>query len=248
MDDGVLLLRGILPLSIKILADKRASCVAQNDTVRINHGHDLEDKVISQNSCTDRRSHEVVDDTFHHVGGSGFTRMHPRADDDTFLIFHLLLVIREGRDGQQIAGISGVRLAQHLPSESVLSLWVLFELCKVSLKIRVGVWVTMRKVDGIAIMVKLDAEGQRVVVTAWLLLLDRILVVANVLADSLPASSGEHRFLVGVHQRLHTVVVQTIGLQEVDDVEPIGTASTRILKAEIEPLVVDLSIIIWLQN
>ena len=84
--------------------------------------------------------------------------------------------------------------------------------------------------------------------TAWLLLLDRILVVANVLADSLPASSGEHRFLVGVHQRLHTVVVQTIGLQEVDDVEPIGTASTRILKAEIEPLVVDLSIIIWLQN
>ena len=106
----------------------------------------------------------------------------------------------------------------------------------------------MGEVDGVAVMVELDAEGERVVMAAGLLLLDGILVVAHVFSHSLPAPSREHGLFVRIHQRLHSVVVQAVRLQKIYNIKSIGPASSRVLQSEIEPLVVYFGVVVRLQN
>lgn len=76
----------------------------------------------------------------------------------------------------------------------------------------------MSEVDGVFVVLRLDAERQGVV-PARGFAAQRVLVVAHVLADSLPTLTGVLGFFIRVHQRFHSVVVETIRFEQVDDVE-----------------------------
>ena len=95
----------------------------------------------------------------------------------------------------------------------------------------------MSKEHCVVVMVELDAEGQGVVVASYLLL-DRVLVVADVLSCSLPSSSIDLGVFLRVDQGLHPMVIKTIWLQQVDDVESIRPPSPCILQPKVEPLAV----------
>jgi hypothetical protein len=44
------------------------------------------------------------------------------------------------------------------------------------------------------------------------------------------------------------MIVQTVGLEEVDDVESVGATRLRIFEPEVEPLIVDLRVVVWLED
>ena len=106
----------------------------------------------------------------------------------------------------------------------------------------------MSKVNGVAIVFELHGPGESVVMPRRPLPRNLVLVVANVFARSLPSFACLLRGNLRVHQRLHAVIVQTVRLQEIDDVESVRPACLRVLQTEVEPLIVCLRIVIWLQD
>ena len=44
------------------------------------------------------------------------------------------------------------------------------------------------------------------------------------------------------------MIVETVGLEQVDYVESVGSTSSSVTKLKVKPLIIDFSKIIWLQN
>lgn len=113
----MLFARRILPLSVQVLANECAPRISEDDSVRIDHRHYLEDVIVSQYPGADARTDQVVDDALLHVGSASLTWVHPRRNYDCLLLLHLLLVIAECRDREKIARIACIRLAEHFALE-----------------------------------------------------------------------------------------------------------------------------------
>lgn len=192
-------------------------------------------------------SDQIINYTFHHIGGSGLTWVHSGAQDDSLLLFHSLLWITKRSNRQHINLIPSVTLAQHFSSKPIFSQLVIFQVAEISLQVSIGVWVAVRKVHGVFIMVKLHSKGQSVIMSSELLL-QGILIVTDVFAYSLPAFSQSHCIGIRIHQRLHPVVVQAIGLQKIDNVESVFLVFSGVLNSKVKPLIVHFSIIIWFQD
>lgn len=110
-DHGMLLASRILPLSVQVLTNECASRIAEDHTVRIDHWYYLEDVIVPQYSCSNTGSNQVINDAFLHIGSASLTRMHSRRNYDGLLLLHLLIVITESRDREQVAWIACIRLA-----------------------------------------------------------------------------------------------------------------------------------------
>lgn len=72
------------PLSIEVVAHERTSVVTDNNAVRIQHWHNLEDKSAAQELSMVVIANEKVYDTIHEPGCIGLTRMHSGGQDDWF--------------------------------------------------------------------------------------------------------------------------------------------------------------------
>jgi hypothetical protein len=88
------------------------------------------------------------------------------------------------------------------------------------------------------------AESECVIVSLGFTL-HRILVIANVLPVAVPTLLG---FDLRIHQRLHSMIVERIWFEQIDNVEPVKPSWTGILDPEIIPLRVSSGAVIWLQN
>jgi hypothetical protein len=86
----------------------------------------------------------------------------------------------------------------------------------------------MSKVHCIFVIVKLTAESKCIVMTR-LLLLNTILVVADVFPCTLPSLPRPLSLCVRIHKWLHAMIVKTVWLDEINDVEPVGSSHLRIL-------------------
>jgi hypothetical protein len=86
----------------------------------------------------------------------------------------------------------------------------------------------MCKIYSVVVMLKLKTESKGVVMPG-LLPLYRVLVVANVFAHTVPTFTIGLSFKVRVHQWLHSMVVQTVRFQKVDNVEPVSATSSGVL-------------------
>lgn len=87
------------------------------------------------------------------------------------------------------------------------------------------------------------------IVKAAPLLFHAVLIVAYVIAVSLPTQSAFIiRLYFRIHQRLHALVVATLGFDEVDDVEFIGNVLSSVLDLEEEPLGVIIGPVVILKN
>lgn len=96
----------------------------------------------------------------------------------------------------------------------------------------------MSDVDIVVLMFELHLESERVV-EASPLPLHRVLIVANVLAFSVPADpAGPRSILARVEERLLALVVRAVGLYQVDYVEFVSCVFPHIGHLEVEPLCV----------
>ena len=116
----------LLPLPIEILSHKRASRIPKYNPIRINHRYNLNYEVISKNSGFNTWSDKIINYTFHHIRRPRLSRMDPSTKYDSLLLLHLLLTIRKSSDRQHITWITCIGLTQHLPSKSILCLWIIF--------------------------------------------------------------------------------------------------------------------------
>ena len=64
------------------MSHQRAAVVADDDAVRVQHGHDLEDEGAAQELGVVVIADEKVDDAVHEPGGVRLARVHPRRQDD----------------------------------------------------------------------------------------------------------------------------------------------------------------------
>jgi hypothetical protein len=107
----------------------------------------------------------------------------------------------------------------------------------------------MSNVTLIIVMHELDLPGEGVVESTSLLL-QRVLEVTDVLTVTVPADSlalTSICLLLGVEQRLHSLIVRTLRFHQVDDVELVSNVFLDILYPEVEPLRVVSGIVVVFQ-
>ena len=244
--DGVSVPSGLNPASVQVVAPQVAPGVPIHHAVDVDHGHDLEDVLFPQFPGSYRWTHQIVDDAFHHVTSARFPRMHSRRENYRFLLLHLFSRV-EGRDSEEVGRVSCQTLAEHLPLDVLVSDGILHELVEVALQVRVSVRVAVRQVTRIVVVVEGDGESQGEVVEGALAL-EAVGVVADVGALSRPALVVALSVDLRVAEWFHPVVVQTVRLQQVYDVESVRLARSGICHLEIEPLRLAFGVEVWLEN
>ena len=106
----------------------------------------------------------------------------------------------------------------------------------------------MRGVDLVFIVHELDLEG-KCVVEASTLLLKCIWEVTNVSSITVPTIASSIillSFFFRVKQWFHTLVIRTFWLDQIDNIELIGSEFLDVLHSEVEPLSVCSCIVIVL--
>jgi hypothetical protein len=241
------LTRGVNPAPVQVDSGKVASGVAVDDPVGVEHGHHLEDEVVSQDLGVQTWPCEVVEDTLHHPAGTGLARMDPRRDADALPILDGIGLALERCDHQHVAVVARDCLAQGATPHTVLALGVRLQNVEVPLKVSVSIGITMREVDSVLVMLEAALPGQGVVVPR-ILSLHRVLVVADVTSCSDPPTPRLLGGGLGVHQWPHAMIIERVWLDEVDNIEPIILSSLRVGHAEVVPLSVASRVVIWLQD
>ena len=74
--DGVELGRAAHPLPVQIDSHQRAPVIADNDSIRVLHGNNLEDKSVAQKLGLLRITNQKLDHAIHHPRGVRFARVH----------------------------------------------------------------------------------------------------------------------------------------------------------------------------
>ena len=105
----------------------------------------------------------------------------------------------------------------------------------------------MRKVDSVILILEFNAKSKCVII-ALSFPLHRVLVVADIFAVPEPPLPKLLGLNFRVHKRLHTMIVETVRLQQINDVETVDAARSRILHSEVIPLSVSTGAIVRLQN
>mmetsp|Transcript_11932 Transcript_11932/g.20170 ORF Transcript_11932/g.20170 Transcript_11932/m.20170 type:complete len:212 (+) Transcript_11932:949-1584(+) len=157
------------------------------------------------------------------------------------------MVALEGGHHEHVAVVACNSLAEGSSAHAALSFGVGLEGVEVALEVGEGVGVAVGEVDRVLVELELALPGQGVVV-ALVLPLHRVLVVADVCAGADPPSPHLPLGSVGVHQGPHAVIVEGVGLDQVDDVEAVVLARLHVGHAEVVPLGVPSRVVVGLEN
>lgn len=87
----------VLPDAVEVNSCEGTACVSINYSVRINHRHNFEDKLVTEQLCAERRPHQVVDDAFHHKRRACLAWVNARTKNNPFAALHLLKVTSKVR-------------------------------------------------------------------------------------------------------------------------------------------------------
>jgi hypothetical protein len=94
-DLGVVYFGGVFPLLVEVVARDVGAVVAVDDSVGVEHGHDLEDEVLPELPGLLVAGDEELDDAVADVGADGLAGVDPGRDDDVGLV-EFLVWIGEG--------------------------------------------------------------------------------------------------------------------------------------------------------
>lgn len=141
--------------------------------------------------------------------------------------------------------VAGKCLAERLSSHSVALSRIALQLVQVAAKIRVSVRVAVGEVDGVTRMREANRERQSAVEPGSFPLV-RVLEVANTVTASVPAFA-QSGVAFGVDERTHSVVVERVGLEEVDYVEAVSFVRAGVRYSEVVPLRVPLCQVVRLK-
>ena len=118
---------GVHPHSVEIYACQRASRIPIDYSISVYHRNTFYKIVVSQEFRANRWSNKIVEDAFHHVGGSCFAWMYASTDHDSLLLFDLFRGIIEISNRQHIARISRESLAKQLSLKVAVGARVSFD-------------------------------------------------------------------------------------------------------------------------
>ena len=96
--------------------------------------------------------------------------MYPRRYHNTLAPPNFFIVAAKGSYNEKVASVASDRLAQFSALHPLSLLGVFLKTIQVALEVAIGVRVRMGKVDCVVIMLELDTEGQRIVMTGSLAL------------------------------------------------------------------------------
>ena len=148
VDGWVELLVGVDPLSVEIDQIEVAAIVADDDSIGVEHGHDLKDEILPEDLGDVGVAEQVVDDVLDNIRRHRLSGVHSGGEEDALL----LLSVVEIADDEIVAVIASDGLAEGLPLQQVLSLWVNLQLFQEILKAGVGVGIAVGNVDSVAVI------------------------------------------------------------------------------------------------
>ena len=173
--------------------------------------------------------------------------MHTGCDNDGSTHSDLLLSALEVGNDHHFDIVASDRARQDRLADSVFVV-ISTELLQQATAIAIGVRVAVSYVDLIIVVGEGDLELERVVVPSALFL-HRVLKVGYAFPIAVPAQTARScRFFHRVEQRLLSLVVGTVGLDQVHDREFVLDVTAHVRNFEVEPLCVDLGLVIVLQE
>lgn len=178
----------IIPNPIQIHTRQIAPCATIDHTIGIEHGYNLEHKVVPKYLGIQTRPSQIVNDTLHDPASPALPRMDPTAQYDALSVLDGLRVALEGSHDDHFTIVARYCLGQGATSQAILTLGVGFEGVQVTSHVGVSIGVAMSQIHSVRVMVKLHTESQCIVI-ACILSFHRVLIVANVRAPSVPAAA-----------------------------------------------------------
>lgn len=124
---------------------------------------------------------------------------------------------------------------------------VTLQILQILLQSRIGIRVAMRDVNSIMIVIELQSKGKTAIIPSKFAF-HIVSVVTYLPALTHPSHSFRHRSLLRVNQRLHAYIVETVGFEQVDDVEPILYVFSGVGNREEVPLRVAIGVVISRQD
>ena len=204
-------LRGVLPPSVQIAASKWASVISVDHTIRVKHGNNFEDKVVSEVLSLFCIADQEVNHTFHHPTAIWFAWMHSCTYDDSFLLGSWIAIIWSGCDSQVVASVTSQGTTQNVSRDIVQ--FLLLYLLDVVHQIRIGVRLGVSKEDGIIIVLKVVREGEGVIaslIVRHLLPPIVVLEITYVFPGAVPTELLLLKFLLRISQDFHAFVEETL--------------------------------------
>lgn len=230
--------RRVSPLPVQIEASQAGPLVSVDDSVRVQHRHDLEDEVVSQELSTlTFLLKEEVHCSLEHVRGNGFARVSTSRNHDRFSPGQLLLAAIVIRNNQLWTIVACNGLAEHtLPGKHRVLRCAHLGL-QIVHQVSVCVWVAVCDVHLVSIVVEDDFEGQRRLVARNAIRLEHmVLEVLDIEPIAIPSDVGGLGQRRRVKERLHALLVLAVVVLEVIDIEPVLRILHDIGDPEVEPL------------
>ena len=161
VDFGCLSLPTVV-LAVQIEPGQRASGVAVDDAIDVDHGHYFENEVLTEEPGFFAVADQKVDRTFHDVRGLTTSGMHPGRKDDAFSFGDNSGFLIEISNEQSQGFVSRKSRAQRLRSNLLLICWA-GDACQVTHQVSICVRVVLRKINLVIVKVENSLKTQRVV-------------------------------------------------------------------------------------
>lgn len=97
VDGRVRLLRWLNPLPVQVGSRQITPVVAYDNSINIEHGHDFENKVVSEVFGSRVVAQEKLDDVLDDVGSHSFAGVHSGSEDDGLFVLQVVAVLADGQ-------------------------------------------------------------------------------------------------------------------------------------------------------
>ena len=238
------------PSPIKITTRKGAPVISIDDTIWVEHWHDLEDEVLPQVFGFNRVGiDQEIKRSFHHPRAHRLAWMHPGSQYHALPFLHVFRILLR-RDGEHFALVASQRLGQRLPLDIMLLDWVSHDGIELLNQLSVGVRIAVRKIHIIVFIFKLVRERHRVQSSEAFraIFSDAIWVISYLCSSSVPSDILLLRVLLRVDEHLHSFIVQGVRLAKIQHAEANCVVALGVRNSEEKPLSVAAGIHVILKG
>ena len=214
------MLRWDFPASVKVLPSKRASVVAIDNAIRVEHWYNFEDEILSQSLGFSSMAHEELYDSFHHPACIRLAWVDTRRDEDASLCLTLLtmrvLLLRSNRD--VFTAVASECAAESASIHKVLREAIPFNPGQIVAQIRISIREAVGEVHLIIALGEGVRECQRVIaaIETVTLTLEAVRMIGDVAPDTMPAQlRGAVTRQLRKTKHPHTLVVERVRLRKV---------------------------------
>jgi len=80
--------------AIHVLPSEGGSIITDYHSIRVDHGNDLEDNLVSEGVRNSARTKQKLDEAMENVGAVSFSRVYPGSHNDHFLLAYYILIVK----------------------------------------------------------------------------------------------------------------------------------------------------------